>query len=103
VTEALAGCLRDPRQAGKVAHNFRELVQQRIFALALGYPDGKDARELADDPLHELLVDRDPVRHSSRRQPSSPSASKQPLSISAVRPADAHTTRRRSWSTTVVR
>ena len=34
LTEALAGCLRDPRQAGKIAHTFRELVQQRIFAIA---------------------------------------------------------------------
>jgi Transposase DDE domain group 1 len=62
LTEALAGCLRDPRQPGRIAHTFRELVRQRIFAIALGYPDGNDARELADDPVHKLLMDRDPVQ-----------------------------------------
>jgi len=61
LTESLAACLRDPRQPAKIAHTFAELVQQRIFAIALGYPDGNDARELADDPVHKLLVDRDPV------------------------------------------
>jgi Transposase DDE domain group 1 len=61
LTESLAGCLRDPRQPGKVAHTFAELLQQRVFAIALGHPDGNDARELADDPVHKLLIDRDPV------------------------------------------
>jgi hypothetical protein len=61
LTKTLAECLRDPRQAGKIAHSFRELLQQRIFAIALGHPDANDARELADDPVHKLLVDRDPV------------------------------------------
>jgi len=61
LTESLAGCLRDPRQAGKIAHEFRELLQQRLFGIALGYEDGNDAQELADDPMHKLLVDRDPV------------------------------------------
>ena len=61
LTEALAGCLRDPRQPGKIEHTFQELVQQRIFAIAVGHPDANDARELAHDPVHKLLVDRDPV------------------------------------------
>lgn len=61
LTEALAACLRDPRQPGKIAHDFRELLQQRLFGIALGYEDGNDARELADDPVHKLLIDRDPV------------------------------------------
>lgn len=61
LTEALAACLRDPRQPGKIAHDFRELLQQRLFGIALGYEDGNDARELADDPVHKLLLDRDPV------------------------------------------
>jgi hypothetical protein len=61
LTESLAACLRDPRQPGKIAHSFAELLRQRVFAIALGYPDGNDARELADDPVHKLLLDRDPV------------------------------------------
>ncbi len=61
LTEALAACLRDPRQPGKIAHTFQELLQQRVFAIALGHPDGNDAEELAEDPVHKLLLDRDPV------------------------------------------
>jgi hypothetical protein len=62
LTKALAGGLRDRRQPGKIAHTFDELLQQRVFAIALGYPDGNDARELAQDPVHKLLLGRDPVQ-----------------------------------------
>ncbi len=61
LTGALAECLRDPRQSTKVTHTFEELLRQRIFAIALGHPDGNDAQELAHDPVHKLLLDRDPV------------------------------------------
>ena len=30
LTQALAACLQDPRQPGKIAHTFHELLQQRI-------------------------------------------------------------------------
>jgi hypothetical protein len=36
----------------------------RIFAIAFGYPDGYDARRLADGPINKLLVDRDPCQGS---------------------------------------
>ena len=61
LSESLAECLRDPRQPGKIAHDFQELLQQRLFGIALGYEDANDARELAHDPVHKLLIDRDPV------------------------------------------
>jgi hypothetical protein len=61
LTKSLAGSLRDPRQPAKVAHTFEELVRQRIFAIALGHPDANDARELGNDSMHKLLVDRDPI------------------------------------------
>jgi hypothetical protein len=35
LSKALAGCLRDLRQAGKVAHAKIQLMRQRIFAIAL--------------------------------------------------------------------
>src|ERR1700694_3743757 len=35
----VASCLRDERQAGKVDHSLRELVGQRVFSIACGYPD----------------------------------------------------------------
>ena len=61
VTATVAGSLRDHRQAGKVQHDLLELVQQRIFGLVCGYPDCNDATRLVDDPIHKLLLDRDPL------------------------------------------
>lgn len=46
---------------GKVEHDLPALVRQRCFGLACGYPDANDAARLKDDPIHKLLVGRDPV------------------------------------------
>jgi hypothetical protein len=59
--EVLAGCLRDKRQAGKVDHSLRELSAQRVFSIACGYPDANDSARLSADPIHKMLLDRDPV------------------------------------------
>lgn len=61
LTSALAGCLRDDRQPGKVQHELSELITQRVMAIALGYEDANDAARLASDPIHKLLVGRDPL------------------------------------------
>ncbi|MGA8103172.1 MAG: IS1380 family transposase [Candidatus Acidiferrales bacterium] len=61
LTSALAVGLRDDRQPGKVRHELHELITQRVMALALGYEDANDAARLASDPIHKLLVGRDPV------------------------------------------
>jgi len=61
LTSALAGRLRDDRQPGKVQHELRELITQRVMGIALGYEDANDATRLASDPVHKLLVGRDPV------------------------------------------
>ena len=61
LTATVAGSLRDRRQRGKVQHNALELVRQRIFGLVCGYADCNDAARLADDALHKLLLDRDPL------------------------------------------
>src|SRR5664280_1441559 len=58
---SLAGCLRDKRQAGKVDHPLRELLAQRVFSIACGYPDANDSARLGADPVHKMLLDRDPV------------------------------------------
>src|SRR5882762_1720207 len=58
----LASCLRDERQAGKVDHSLRELVAQRVFSIACGYPDANDSARLAGDPIHKMLLDRDPLQ-----------------------------------------
>jgi hypothetical protein len=61
LTSALAACLEDDRQPGKVQHGLRELITQRVMAIALGYEDANDAARLACDPIHKLLVGRDPL------------------------------------------
>jgi hypothetical protein len=57
----MSGCLLDPRQAGKVDHSLRDLFAQRVFSIACGYADANDSARLAADPMHKMLLDRDPV------------------------------------------
>ncbi len=59
--DGFARCLVDERQAGKVRHTLEDLLAQRIYGLACGHPDANDADRLADDPIHKLLLDRDPI------------------------------------------
>jgi hypothetical protein len=61
LTWRLASALHDRRQPGKVAHPLRDLVRQRVFGLACGYADCNDAARLSDDPIHKLLLERDPL------------------------------------------
>jgi hypothetical protein len=59
--DGFARCLVDDRQPGKVRHTLADLLAQRIFGLACGHPDANDADRLADDPIHKLLLGRDPI------------------------------------------
>ena len=61
LTERLAACISDGRQAGKVEHSIRDLVRQRLFGIACGYADCNDAARLAEDPIQKLLIGRDPL------------------------------------------
>lgn len=61
LTARLAACLPDAREPGKVVHPLVDLTRQRVFGLVCGYADANDAARLADDPVHKLLLDRDPV------------------------------------------
>lgn len=61
LTETLAPCLKDERQPAKVDHEIEELLAQRIFAIACGYADANDAARLGEDPVHKMLIGRDPV------------------------------------------
>src|SRR4029450_784155 len=61
LTTQWPSALADTRQAGKVQHQTLELVRQRVFGLACGYADCNDAARLADDAIHKLLLDRDPI------------------------------------------
>ena len=62
LTDALINGIRDPRQSGKIRHGIGDLVRQRLYAIACGYPDGNDAARLGSDPIQKLLCGRDPLR-----------------------------------------
>jgi hypothetical protein len=59
--DTLSVCLPDDRQEGKVTHALSELVGQRAYGIACGYADGNDATRLANDPIHKVLLGRDPI------------------------------------------
>jgi len=61
LTSALAACLQEERQPGKILHEIEELLTQRVMGIALGYEDANDAARLAFDPGHKLLVGREPI------------------------------------------
>ena len=61
----LAAALVDERQQGKVRHHLADLLGQRIYGLALGYEDANDAARLVDDPVHKMLLGRDPITGES--------------------------------------
>jgi len=58
---ALTATVPDARAPARVTHGVGDLLAQRVFAIACGHPDGNDADRLADDPIHKLLLGRDPI------------------------------------------
>lgn len=62
LTAALADCIVDRRQAGKVDHALVEQMRQRVTSMAVGCPDGNDAAKLRDDPIMKLACARDPQK-----------------------------------------
>jgi hypothetical protein len=58
---ALTATVPDARASARVTHGVGDLVAQRVFAIACDHPDGNDADRLADDPIHKLLLGRDPI------------------------------------------
>ncbi len=58
----LSGCLQDDRQPGKIDHAVQELLAHRVFCIACGYPDANDSARLSGDPVHKMLLGRDPIQ-----------------------------------------
>ena len=74
LVEAFARCLVDKRAPERVRHTLADLIGERVFGIACGHPDGNDADHLAEDPIHKLLLDRDPV--AGERLASQPTLSR---------------------------
>ncbi len=61
---ALTATVPDGRVPARVTHGVGDSVAQRVFSIACGHPDGNDGDRLADDPIHKLLLGRDPIDDS---------------------------------------
>jgi hypothetical protein len=58
LTKAIAAAITDPRQSTKINHTMDEMLAQRVYAIACGYPDCNDAGTLARDPMHIVSCGR---------------------------------------------
>ena len=61
-----AACFRDHRAAAQIEHTVREMVAQRVYALALGHEDLNDHGELRRDPLRAVLAEKPDPSGASR-------------------------------------
>jgi len=61
LTARLAATLTDSRDPHRTTHAMEQLVRQRVFQIALGYPDCNDGNHLRTDPTLKALVGRQPV------------------------------------------
>lgn len=59
LTERIAPKIDDPRCKGKCDHSLRDMLRQRIYALALGYEDLNDHVTLRKDTALQTAVGRD--------------------------------------------
>jgi len=49
------------RNLDMIEHTVHDLLRQRIYGLACGCADCNDAAQLRNDPIHKLILDRDPI------------------------------------------
>jgi len=64
-----AACFTDHRDPERIEHTVKELVAQRVYALALGYEDLNDHDQLRHDPLLAVLAEKpDPSGESRARE-----------------------------------
>lgn len=69
IIERFAACFHDHRDAERIEHTVKELVAQRVYALALGYEDLNDHDQLRQDPLLAVLAEKpDPSGESRVRE-----------------------------------
>lgn len=66
--DRLALCFRDHRKQDRIEHSVRELVSQRVYALALGYEDLDDHDQLRHDPLLALLAGKSDLEGAKRKR-----------------------------------
>ena len=88
-----AACFTDHRDPDLIEHTVKELIAQRIYALALGYEDLNDHDDLRHDPLLAVLVGKkDPLgrKRGRRRDRGKALAGKSTLNRLELTPARAN-------------
>jgi Transposase DDE domain group 1 len=82
IIHQFAACFTDHRDPTLIEHPLKDLVAQRVYALALGYEDLNDHDDLRRDPLLATVVGKgDPTGEGRRRRRDrgKPLAGKSPL------------------------
>ncbi len=91
LSRQLAGCFVDGRDARFVEHQVRELVAQRLNALALGYEDLNDHADLRRDPLLALAAGKlDPLGLARRSETDRGHALAAPVTLQRMETAIDH-------------
>jgi DDE family transposase len=70
LSERLAALLPDARDPRRVHHDRREQMRQRLYQIALGYPDCNDANRLRHDPILKSVCDRSLQAEGLSSQPT---------------------------------
>jgi stage V sporulation protein SpoVS len=60
LTDALAALIPDDRDPAQITHSMADMLRERIFAIACGYPDGNDLDDLRKDPAFKMACGRLP-------------------------------------------
>ncbi len=69
IVAQFAACFTDHRDPERLEHTVKELVAQRVYALALGYEDLNDHDQLRQDPRLAVLAEKpDPTGESRARE-----------------------------------
>ena len=59
LTRRLAECITDCRHPAYVRHSIEQMLRQRIYAIAAGYEDLNDHSTLREDPVMQVVAERD--------------------------------------------
>jgi len=58
--DALAALIPDARDPSQITHSMADILRERVFAIACGYPDGNDLDSLRKDPAFKMACGRLP-------------------------------------------
>src|SRR5574341_347528 len=68
ILRRFAACFEDYRCPDRIEHPLLDLIEQRVFGLALGYEDLNDHDELRRDPMLAVALGKDDVKGEQRRR-----------------------------------